>query len=298
MRKLLSGITAAFLAVSLTACAQEKKEEAPAMPEDMVLIRVNTEGIGYVEMAEAGQEIEWDEEYPSTSIARNVEKGTEYILGAKAEEGFKFIKWKKDNADYSAEETAEITADEPAEYIAVFGMDSGYDGEAAGDISEVQVIGDILALPSYGSGYTDKIYVAAFELNGTLYRVSADLDEETAGKLFELSYDDPERDQKEIELIKDLPVTRIDNLSEAVPSEEELAGYEGKVISDLLQEDWIVSGYDSYDMVCFMVHGVNAYRVSVEGEFDNSADNPEEAVRNMKVVHMEYNGVGDIFIFD
>ena len=41
---------------------QEKKEETPAMTEDMVLIRVNTEGIGYVEMAEAGQEIEWDEE--------------------------------------------------------------------------------------------------------------------------------------------------------------------------------------------------------------------------------------------
>ncbi|MCQ2563603.1 MAG: hypothetical protein MJ128_03830 [Mogibacterium sp.] len=44
-----------------------------------------------------------------------------YTVGAKADEGWKFIKWTKDGEDYSTEETITIEVNETdAEYIAVF----------------------------------------------------------------------------------------------------------------------------------------------------------------------------------
>jgi hypothetical protein len=97
-------------------------------------------------MAAEGEEIVWDENFPTTSIGQNVEKGTKHTLAAKAGEDYKFIKWTKDGADFSTDETTVITADEKTEYVAVFMYDNGWDGEAVTDINDATVIGDVLVV--------------------------------------------------------------------------------------------------------------------------------------------------------
>lgn len=83
--------------------------------------RINTEGMGQIAYAEEGEELEFNDEYPAQSAYLGVPEAATYTVGAKADEGWKFVKWTKDGEDYSTEETITIEVNEAdTEYIAVF----------------------------------------------------------------------------------------------------------------------------------------------------------------------------------
>lgn len=299
MKKLFKGMLAALMVTSLAACSSDKPAEDASdtgaeMPENPVLIIVNTEGVGNIAMAAEGEEIVWDENFPTTSIGQNVEKGTKHTLAAKAGEDYKFIKWTKDGADFSTEETTVITADEKAEYVAVFMYDNGWDGEAVTDINDATVIGDVLGLPSLGNGTMEDVYMIAVELNGNTYRVSAALTPEQSEALWALDFDDPDYNAKQNELLKDLPITNIENLTENAPKAEDLAKYEGVKGSDLTAEGWMCNGYNLEEMSLDMTKGPYAFTVFFQGEVNSDVDDMDEAIKDVTVLHIENNGIGDV----
>lgn len=88
-------------------------------PEASVIVRINTEGLGQIAYSEDG-EPEFDDEYPAQSAQLNLSGGETYIFAAKADEGWKFVKWTKDGEDYSEEARITVELTESAEYVAVF----------------------------------------------------------------------------------------------------------------------------------------------------------------------------------
>ncbi len=90
------------------------------MPEATIFVNINIEGFGRIAYALEGEELELDDEYPYQSAVINLPEPTVYELGAKADEGWKFVKWTKNGEDFSTEPILTVTLDETADYIAVF----------------------------------------------------------------------------------------------------------------------------------------------------------------------------------
>ncbi len=84
-------------------------------------VMINTDGMGQIATAADGEELEFSEDAPLQSSQVNVPAGTEIEIGAKADDGYKFIKWTSGDNTYSEDETIEITVSEDMELTAVFG---------------------------------------------------------------------------------------------------------------------------------------------------------------------------------
>ena len=83
-------------------------------------VRINTEGNGEFAYAEEGEELVFDEEYPSQTAQLNLAEAATYTMKAKANDGFKFVKWTKNGEDFSTDEQITVEFTEDVEYIAVF----------------------------------------------------------------------------------------------------------------------------------------------------------------------------------
>ncbi len=295
MNKLLKGMLAALMVTSLAACSSGKPEGSgdSGLPEDYVTIQVNTEGLGIIAVAEEGEEAKIDQENPISSSFMNVEKGSVLAMNAEGREGYKFSRWTKDGENFSADAEITVTADADAEYIAVFHLDSGYDGEAITDIKDAKVIGDILALPSLGNAcYADK-YVTAFELNGTAYRVIAEISEDLAEQIFNIDFSDPDHNKIENELVKDLAITRVEKLEDIIPSDDEIAQFRGKTGADLVDAGFTFDSFYADEHYFEGNYGVGYYRVFYEGKPDTSLDDLNEMISPLTIVSIDYQGIGD-----
>ncbi len=88
--------------------------------EVIATLQINTDGMGAIAYGIAGEDVEFDENYPKQSAVVNLTEPDTYMIKAKPDDGWKFVKWTKDGEDFSEETdiTVEVTAD--VEYIAVF----------------------------------------------------------------------------------------------------------------------------------------------------------------------------------
>ena len=293
MKKIIL-ISLALMMILVTGCT--KKEEIPGDAGQLFLVKVETDGIGLVAIAADGEALQFDEEMTSSASYMNVPEGTVLTIGAKESlDEYKFVRWTKNGEDYSTDYEFTVTIDAPTDFIAVFGLSNGWDGPTASSIDEVKTIGDVLGLPYYGyASYEDK-FVWAFELNGIAYRAIADLSAETSKALFDLDFSDPQYEQKFNEMVAPLEVKKIDNVTEAIPAQEELDKYVGKTGSDLLDEGWSWSYYDLEEMKVGMTHGWFSYDVVFEGKIENKEDlDIEEAIKDLKVLSVSYAGLGDL----
>lgn len=286
----------------LAACSSSQggsSQQTPASgTTEVVNVRVNVDGLGYVGVSQDGTQPEIGDP-PFQSHFLNVEPGTELILTceADADGGYKFVRWTKDGADFSTEQTITVTADADTEYIAVFMMDSGYDGEPVSDIGDVKTLGDVLGLPTMGSGFGNTKYVYAFDLNGTAYQAIADLDETTSQALWDLDFDDEAYDRKLNALIAPLPVTKIVNLTEGIPAQSELDVYVGKTFGDLFDEGWFTTGWNFEDNVAYMNYRYYELEAGFEGGVD-PASFDEDTLAGMTVKSLTYGGIGDAAYFE
>lgn len=89
-------------------------------PDPIGVLKVNTEGLGTIAVGPEGETVEFEEDFPNQSTVINVTEPTKYILRAKADEGYKFVKWTKDGEDFSEEADITVDVDSDVEYIAVF----------------------------------------------------------------------------------------------------------------------------------------------------------------------------------
>ncbi len=259
---------------------------------ETVLIQVNTYGLGNIAVTDDGTEPEFGE-YPYQSSVMNVAAGTEIKMAANAdaEEGYVFVKWTKNGEFYSTDEKLSVKADADAEYIAVFMMTTGYEGEPVKDVKDAKVLGDVLGLPTGGSSFGDDYYAFGFELNNVTYQALADLDAKTSQELFDLDFDDPEYDKKHNEKVAPIAIKEIINITEKIPTEKDLEAYKGKTLGELMDAGWSNSGWNLEENIAYMTHEYFAFNAAFEGTWEGEFD--EETLAKMTVKSMTYAGIGD-----
>ena len=59
-------------------------------------MKINTEGLGQFAYAPEGENVEFDEEFPTQSAIENLPEPKTFVIKAKPDEGWKFVKWTKD----------------------------------------------------------------------------------------------------------------------------------------------------------------------------------------------------------
>ena len=89
------------------------------MPPVIASVTLNTEGLGRVAYAEEGGELVLDGD-PYQSAVINVAEPAVYQIGARAEDGWTFVKWTKNGEDFTTEPVFTITIEESADFVAVF----------------------------------------------------------------------------------------------------------------------------------------------------------------------------------
>ncbi|MBO7673965.1 MAG: hypothetical protein J6S63_03005 [Atopobiaceae bacterium] len=99
--------------------AQETKTEA-VTPEAAASLTINTEGMGQIAWAYEGEKIKFDKDFPFQSAVINDASGKKILMEAKADKGWKFVKWTKDGEDFSTEKQVEVEVNGSAAYVAVF----------------------------------------------------------------------------------------------------------------------------------------------------------------------------------
>ena len=278
--------------------AEETSGEAAAETAeetaDSVLLRVNTDGIGEIAAAEEGTEAAFDDEFPMTSIFLHVGRGANATLRARGREDYQFVKWTQDGAYYSgdADITAQITED--TEFIAVFLPVTGYEGTPVTSAEDAKTMGDVLGLPTYASSTSERFFAFVFDLGGEIWRAVSYIDADTSKALFDLDFEDPDYDSKYNALTAPLPIDRIENLTEMIPSQEELDAFVGMTGEELLAEGFTLSWYDLEAMEFHMNRGLFEYVVTFEGEpGPESEDDYEAIVKPLTVTAIRFDRLGD-----
>ena len=260
------------------------------VPEAKYSITINTRGDGSIAYAKDGEEIVFDDEYPSTSAYIGVEDTEPVTIAAKPDEGNKFWKWTKNGEDFSFESTVTFDIDESAEYIAVFGI-KGTD-ETHVDLDKVTSLGQVLGLPDYGSATNEGKYIYVFEQDWTFYRAIASIDDATVSAIVDLEFDDPEYSAKLAALLKDLPVEKVENVTEKELTKDQIASLIGKTGKDLVDAGWRTFGWNFQDMIFTFDYNCFTYEVTMEGTPVNTEDPDDTTVYPLTVKAIKCTGLG------
>ena len=145
---------------------------------------------------------------------------------------------------------------------------------------EITVMSQVAALDeSACSGWSDEDYSAVLQYNGRFFRVIAKVDDAALEAfhaiLGAINYDDPasfaETDAQSDELGLSLPVDRVEDITGAVKSPEELAAAAGMTFAQLEEEDYRYAGETILDdgvVILTMNNGLFTY----DFEINESAD--------------------------
>ena len=136
------------------------------------------------------------------------------------------------------------------------------------------------------------------ELDDVVYRVEAAMDAETSEVFFALDFEDPDYQQKFTDLVSPLAITRIENLSAQIPSQETLDALIGKTGEELLNDGWTCEGWTFEgqglnELVFHLNHGPFAYDVTFDGTENLPEDFDEANLNPLTVTSITCNGIGD-----
>ena len=133
----------------------------------------------------------------------------------------------------------------------------------AADLSQWKTMGDIWEFESDGYSIEENWYVRIFKADGVYYRVETDLSQDVEEKLDAIDFFDMTKEEQEKELLKDLPIKTIYNLSEVLLSQSELDALAGKTGQELLDMGFVPQG--SY---CFSTQEKVSWASLDKGPFD------------------------------
>ena len=261
-------------------------------------VTIEADGMGQIAIAEGDEALAFDDEYPIQGAVLNLVEPGDYTFAAKADEGYRFVKWTKNGETFSTDAQITLALTESAAYVAVFRVYNPYAGEPVSDIDSAQTVGDVLALSNGNYSASESLYVTAAELDDVVYRVEAAMDAETSEAFFALDFEDPDYQQKFTDLVSPLPITRIENLTAQVPSREALDALIGKTCEELLNDGWTCEGWtfegrELNELVFHLNHGTFAYDVTFDGAEDLPDDFDEADLKPLTVTSVTYSGIGD-----
>ena len=164
--------------------------------------------------------------------------------------------------------------------------------------SPYATLGDALRMESEirSSAWTDTRYVYVFCDDGKPMRVYADITPEISDSIDGLFNLEDDYEQELISRVGDVPVTRTDDLSVGIPTQEELDALVGLKGQDLLDRGYESWGCEIGDTqtVFFLVDGLYQYRVTFEEPVEPTDDFDEEAaLAPLTVASVEFDTVSD-----
>ena len=128
MKKLVCLLLAAVLVFGFTACSGSQDaggdDAGSAAVEEssevIATLMINTDGMGTIAYGLEGEDVEFNDDFPNQSTMVNLTEPETYVIKAKPDDGWKFVKWTKDGEDFSEESDITVEVAENVEYIAVF----------------------------------------------------------------------------------------------------------------------------------------------------------------------------------
>jgi hypothetical protein len=100
-------------------------------------------------------------------------------------------------------------------------------------------------------------------------------------------------DQKRRDILAPLTIRKIENISAAIPPQEELDKLIGKTGGELLDDGWVSFSFDPTSMESYMQHGLFAYTVVFEGEVQPVNEYTDDTIKPLTVKSVTYEGLGD-----
>lgn len=165
-------------------------------------------------------------------------------------------------------------------------------------VDSLKTMGDVIVLDKEGfqSSVGGGKVVYAFRYDDTYYRVTADMPEETQKAYFDIDVIEDGYQEKQEELIAPLEITKVENLSEQILTQDELDALTGKTGQELVSEGW---SYDGNVIIgstqeVQMLYGPFAYRVVFDGDIEGAGTDIseiEEATKDMKVKSIEFQSL-------
>ena len=178
------------------------------------------------------------------------------------------------------------------------GNESG--GAVSFDPAQVKTMGDVFAVADEGNYqdlYTETRYIYVFYVGDVCYRAAADMPADVSEAVWAIEFDDEDKDRKVRDLISPLEVASLENLTEQIPSQEELDKLVGKTGQDLFDDGWDYYYYNLDEMEAGLNHGPFAYIVkfAYDGEPMVNSDDFDfyEAFKNLPITSVTYDGIGD-----
>ena len=178
-------------------------------------------------------------------------------------------------------------------------------GEPAAKIANVQTIKDAMEIAEegfYQSANYDDAYVYVFKSEGCYYRVTAPLTQEESQALYAkteaLDFFAPDYNEQLKELMADVKVENIEDLSVNIPSAEEINQWVGKTGADMLNAGWTTSGsFDLSSSMVYMLNDIYEYEVIFDGNYegDEVPDDFDIAayITPLTVKSIQFSGLGD-----
>ncbi len=315
MKKRISFVTALLISVAMLAsCGQAGSAAGSSEPaaeassaaastaesinmENYRTVFANIEGFGQVSIAEEGADPAFDPDFPTQSAAVNREVGSSVTVAAKPDEGWKILKWTKNGENIGSDAEITFTLEEDTNLVVTF---SKANPNENAKLADLRTVGDLFKNVAEQQSMTmDGIYVYAFELGGSYYRAVAEMPTETFDAYMALDFSDEQYEAKVQELLGGLAITRIEDLNQAVPTEEQLAALVGKTFGELLEDGWSFDGYNFEEMIFTGSHDVSQYQLTMEGEAPaDYSDFTDEDLKDFTVVSAKYDGFGDLTNMD
>ena len=267
-------------------------------PEPIATVTIEADGMGQIALAEGDEPLAFDDEYPTQSAVLTLVEPADYTLAAKADEGYQFEKWTKNGETFSTDAQITLALTESAAYVAVFREYNPYAGEPVSDIGDARTVGDVMALSNGNYSASENLYVTMAELDDVVYRVEAAMDAGTSEALFALDFEDPDYQKKFTDLVSPLAITRIENLTAQIPSQEALDALIGKTAEELLNDGWTCEGWtfegpELNELVFHMNHGPFAYDITFDGAENLPEDFDEADLNPLTVATITCSGIGD-----
>jgi hypothetical protein len=179
-------------------------------------------------------------------------------------------------------------------------------------VAALQTMGDVMALEGaeeYGYMMKKLSYIYVFKYNDIYYRIIADVPQDISDEIWNLdSFNDDAYEEKYNELVSWIPIDHIEDLSSAIPTQEELDSLIGMTGEDLLAAGWYISYYIEETGEVVMGYTPYAFTVVFDGDVEIDEDSEEdfdiivearnEAIRPLTVVSVTYFRIGDALSYE
>jgi hypothetical protein len=146
---------------------------------------------------------------------------------------------------------------------------------------------------------TEKECSYIFNVDDTYYRVAADLNEGMYADIDAIDFFSEDREDKVREVLSPLEIKQIDNLTKAIPTQEEMDKLIGKTGQELFDDEYAFVAYnlEGENAEFTMEKGLFQYKLTFDGQVAPDmldSDDYAAMVKDLKVKSIEFEGLSNM----